>query len=201
MDYNGGTVIVMGGKDCFAIASDFRFGLDNVTKDNKTPKIFKIHEKLFVGIIGLFSDICSTRQSLEYKTSLYSFKKSAKIKPLAFSTILSNFLYQHRFAPFLVETITAGFDEKGNIFIESKDILGASSLASNYAAIGTCSESLYGICEVFWKPNMNNEELLKIISNCLTLGLNRNCISGWGGIVHIVSSKEITTKIIRTRMD
>mmetsp|Transcript_30285 Transcript_30285/g.59147 ORF Transcript_30285/g.59147 Transcript_30285/m.59147 type:complete len:202 (+) Transcript_30285:291-896(+) len=201
MDYNGGSIIVMGGKNCFAIASDLRFGIDNFTVEKKAPKIFKINEKLFIGMIGLFGDISTIRQILDYKTSIYSLKKSEKIKPFGFSNMLSNLLYHHRFAPFLVETIIAGLDEKNNLFIESKDILGAKSASSDYATIGTCSESLYGICQIFWKPDMNGEELFKTISNCLILGLNRNCVSGWGGIVHLVSKKGVTSKLIQTRMD
>mmetsp|Transcript_38941 Transcript_38941/g.99494 ORF Transcript_38941/g.99494 Transcript_38941/m.99494 type:complete len:202 (-) Transcript_38941:589-1194(-) len=201
MDYNGGSIIIMGGKNCFAIASDLRFGLDNFTKGHATPKIFKIHEKLFIGMIGLFGDISTIRQMLEYKTSIYSLKKSEKIQPFGFSSMLSNLLYHHRFGPFLVETVLAGLDEKDNLFIESKDILGAKSPSSDFATIGSCSESLYGICQVFWKPEMNLEELFKTISSCLVLGLNRNCISGWGGIVHMVSKDGVVSKIIQTRMD
>mmetsp|Transcript_29843 Transcript_29843/g.75110 ORF Transcript_29843/g.75110 Transcript_29843/m.75110 type:complete len:202 (+) Transcript_29843:1125-1730(+) len=201
MDYNGGSIIIMGGKNCFAIASDLRFGLDNFTKGQKTPKIFKIHEKLFIGMIGLFGDISTIRQILEYKNSIYSLKKSEKIQPFCFSSMLSNLLYHHRFAPFLVETVLAGLDDKNRLFIESKDILGAKSTSSDFATIGSCSESLHGICQVFWKPEMNLEELFKTISSCLILGLNRNCTSGWGGIVHLVSADGVTSKLIQTRMD
>lgn len=201
MDYNGGTVVVMGGKNCFAIASDFRLGLDNLTLEKKTPKIFKIHEKLFIGIIGLLGDISTLKQTLEYKNSLFTLRNSEKINPFCFSNILSCLLYEHRFSPFLIETILVGFDERSNIIIESKDMIGASSFSSNYSSIGASSENLYGLCEIFWKPEMDKDELFVAISNCLILALNRNCISGWGGIVHLVTNEGITSKIIKTRMD
>lgn len=191
----------MGGENCFAIASDLRFGLENFTKGHKTPKIFKIHDKLFLGMIGLLGDISTIRQIIEYKTSIYSLKKSEKIQPFVFSNMLSNLLYGHRFAPFLVETVLAGLDDKDNLMIESKDIIGAKSSSFDFVTIGSCSESLNGVCQVFWKPNMNQVELFKTISNCLVLSLNRNCISGWGGIVHLVSKNGVSTKIIQTRMD
>lgn len=201
MDFNGGTVVVMGGKECFAIASDFRFGIENFTQENKSPKIFKIHEKLFIGVVGLFGDISSLKQTIEYTNSIYSLKNNQKIMPFCFSSVLSNLLYENRFSPFLVETILVGFDEKRNLLIESKDILGASSFSSNFTAIGTASESIHGICEVFWKPEMKVDELLSAISTSLILGLNRNCTSGWGGIVHVITPDGVISKIIKTRMD
>jgi 20S proteasome subunit beta 3 len=201
MDYNGGTVVVMGGKDCFAIASDFRLGLDNMTLNNKTPKIFKIHEKLFLGTIGLLGDISTLRQILEFKNSIFTLRNSKKISPFCFSNMLSNLLYENRFSPFLVETILIGFDERMDLLIESKDMIGASSFSPNFSSIGSSAENLYGLCEVFWRPEMNKDELFVAISNCLILALNRNCISGWGGIVHLVTNEGITTKLIKTRMD
>jgi len=201
MDYNGGTVVVMGGKDCFAIASDFRLGLDNMTLNNKTPKIFKIHEKLFLGTIGLLGDISTLKQILEFKNSIFTLRNSKKISPFSFSNMLSHILYENRFSPFLVETILVGFDEKKDLLIESKDMIGASSFSANFSSIGASAENLYGLCEVFWRPEMNKDELFVAISNCLILALNRNCISGWGGIVHLVTNEGITTKLIKTRMD
>jgi 20S proteasome subunit beta 3 len=201
MEYYGGAMIIMGGKNCFAIASDLRFGLDHFTNGLSTPKIFKIHKKLFIGMTGLFGDIATVCQNIEYKTSIYSLKESRKIKALAFSKMVSNFLYQHRFSPYLVETMIGGLDDLNNAFIMSMDVIGATSFSSNFAVGGTCSETLYGICETFWKPDMSPEILFEVISRCFILGLNRDCLSGWGAIVHIVSKKGVISKILKTRMD
>mmetsp|Transcript_61634 Transcript_61634/g.127356 ORF Transcript_61634/g.127356 Transcript_61634/m.127356 type:complete len:202 (+) Transcript_61634:224-829(+) len=201
MEINGGSVIVMGGKNCLAIASDLRFGLENFTHGSSAPKMFKIDGKTFIGMTGLIGDIYSVKQNLEYKISFYSLNESKKIRIMVLITMLSILLYQNRFSPFLIETIVGGINEEKLPVICSMDVLGATSFSSKFAVTGTCSESLYGICENFWKPEMNPEELFETISHCLILGLNRDCLSGWGGLVHIISTSGTITKSLKTKMD
>lgn len=66
MEYNGGCVLAMAGKNCVAIASDTRFGIKNRTISVGTfPKAFKINDTCFVGISGLATDIqtmCVTKR-------------------------------------------------------------------------------------------------------------------------------------------
>lgn len=46
----------MKGKNCVAIASDLRFGIQAQTISKNTSKIHKIHNKCFVGLSGLATD-------------------------------------------------------------------------------------------------------------------------------------------------
>ena len=201
MDYNGGCMVVMGGKNCIAIASDLRFGNEQFTNSCNTPRVFKINKNLLVAMTGLLGDISTIKQELEHIASMYSLKESLSLKPFIFSNILSNLLYQHRFSPFLVESIVCGLDEQFQPFITSMDVLGAKAFLSNFAVGGVCGESLYGICENFWKPNLEPSDLFEVISHCLILGINRNCLSGWGCIVKIILPEGIVTKIIKTKVD
>jgi 20S proteasome subunit beta 3 len=73
--------------------------------------------------------------------------------------------------------------------------------ASDFAAAGTCYEELMGVCESMWRPGMNPEELFQCISKCLISSVERDGLSGWGGIVHIITPDRIITKEIKTRMD
>ena len=47
----------MKGKECVAIASDLRFGVQNQTLACDFPKVFKMHDKLYLGLSGLATDI------------------------------------------------------------------------------------------------------------------------------------------------
>ena len=46
----------MAGKECVAIASDLRFGLQLATLATDYKKIYKLHDQLFIGLAGLGSD-------------------------------------------------------------------------------------------------------------------------------------------------
>jgi 20S proteasome subunit beta 3 len=201
MDYNGGSMLVMNGQNCFAVASDLRFGLENYTSSCNAPKIFKMNKRLFIGITGLIGDMLTVKQNLDYHTQIYKFNNRKEIDQSVFDNILSLLLYKNRISPFFVESVSIGLDGKGNPSITITDVIGAISHSSDFAVSGTCSESLLGLCQTFWKPNMEPRELLETISNCLCLATNRDCLSGWGGIVYIVTKEKIVTKIIKTRKD
>lgn len=55
-EYNGSALVAMVGKNCFAIASDRRLGVQLQTVATDFQRIFKIHDKLFIGLSGLGSD-------------------------------------------------------------------------------------------------------------------------------------------------
>jgi 20S proteasome subunit beta 3 len=70
MEYNGGSVVAMIGKDCVAIASDLRLGQQQVgvamnfdkVRQLGRPKalanhqVFPVNDKLYYGLPGLASD-------------------------------------------------------------------------------------------------------------------------------------------------
>jgi 20S proteasome subunit beta 3 len=57
MEYNGSGMIAMTGKNCVAICSDTRFGVQQVTVGTDFQRIFQMHDKLFMGLPGLGTDV------------------------------------------------------------------------------------------------------------------------------------------------
>ena len=57
MEYNGGAVVAMTGKNCVAIASDKRFGVQLMTVSTEFPKLFPATDKCFIGLTGLATDV------------------------------------------------------------------------------------------------------------------------------------------------
>lgn len=55
-EYNGSAVVAMVGKNCFAIASDRRLGVNLQTIATDFQRIYKIHDKLYIGLSGLATD-------------------------------------------------------------------------------------------------------------------------------------------------
>jgi len=55
--YNGSALIAMVGKNCFAIASDRRLGVNFQTIATDFQRIFKIHDGLYIGLSGLATDV------------------------------------------------------------------------------------------------------------------------------------------------
>jgi 20S proteasome subunit beta 3 len=66
-EYNGAAIVAMAGKNCVAIGSDLRFGVQLKTIATDVPKVYQIHDKLFLGLSGLGTDAQSLHQKLMFR--------------------------------------------------------------------------------------------------------------------------------------
>ena len=96
MSYNGGCVVAMAGKNCVAIASDKRFGIQYSTVSMENPKVFEMGPYLYLGLAGLHTDVLTVSQRLKFRLNLYELQENRHIKPKTFSSMVSNLLYEKR---------------------------------------------------------------------------------------------------------
>jgi len=200
--YNGGGLVAMTGKNCVAIASDRRYGIRNQTISFENDRIFKINDFCFLGLSGLMTDVQTVHERLKFKTNMFSLKEERDISPSQFANLVSTTLYEKRFGPYFCEPIICGLEGKDlKPFICAQDLIGAGCYAQDFVVGGTCSENLYGMCESLWKKDMEPDELFETISQCLLASVDRDCLSGWGAVVHVITKEKITVKELKARMD
>ncbi|KAL3014481.1 hypothetical protein AAZX31_06G108700 [Glycine max] len=123
------------------------------------------------------------------------------MKPQTFASLVSAILYENRFTPYFCQPVIAGLGDDDKPFICTMDAIGAKELAKDFVVAGTASESLYGACESMFKPDMEPEELFETISQALISSVDRDCLSGWGGHVYVVTPTEVKERILKGRMD
>lgn len=191
----------MVGKDCVAIASDRRLGVQLTTVAMDTTRIFPMHEKLYLGLTGLQTDVATLDQLFRFRLELYAMRENRVMKPQTFANLVSSTLYSKRFAPYFSEPVIAGLGKGNKPFICSMDLLGCISIEEDFAVAGTCAESMMGTCETFFKKDMEPDQLFETISQSLLAALDRDCISGWGAVVHIITKDGVITKELDGRMD
>lgn len=204
--YNGSGIVAMIGKDCVAIASDLRFGIQQQTVASDLHKVFRMHDKLYVGLTGLVSDMQTLVQKFEYRLKLYALREERLIRPKVFANLVSSMLYEKRFGPYFCEPIIAGLEEDkitGKIepYICAMDLIGAPVFTDDFVVGGTCNEQLYGVCEALFRPNLEPEDLFETISQCLLAAVDRDCLSGWGAIVHVITKEGVLTRELKSRKD
>jgi 20S proteasome subunit beta 3 len=187
LEYNGGAVIAMKGKKCVAIASDTRLGAQAITLAFDKPKVSEISERVFLGCAGLATDNQTFLQTMQFHSNLYKLREGREMSPRVFSNLCQTVLYEKRFGPYFVEPVVAGLDEKDEPFIDAMDLLGANvESPEDFVLTGTSSESLYGMAETLWRKDLEPEELFEVISQCLLSAVDRDAMSGWGAVVHIM---------------
>ncbi|KAI6649824.1 Proteasome subunit beta type-3-like [Oopsacas minuta] len=202
LEYNGSAIIAMIGKHCVAIASDKRLGIQAQTISTDFRKVFEVNSGLFLGLPGLATDVSTVERTLQYRLNLLQLRESRLLTPRSFMYMVSSLLYERRFGPYFVEPVIAGLDQESyQPFIATMDLIGCPMEKNDFVVSGTCSEQMYGMCESLWKPNLEPLELFEIISQALLNSVDRDALSGWGGIVHVVEKDRVTTKHLRARMD
>jgi 20S proteasome subunit beta 3 len=116
--------------------------------------------------------------------------------------LVSSTLYEKRFGPWFVEPVICGLEGKDNEpFVCSQDLIGAVSYSNCFVVAGTCQEALYGMCESLWKPDLEPEDLFEVTSQALLASVDRDCLSGWGGVCHVITPDKIITNELKGRMD
>jgi 20S proteasome subunit beta 3 len=152
------------------------------------------------------------------------------ISPRSMASLTSHVLYGRRRAPYYVEPIVVGLEEcdddspadasteaeDASLLIASSvnsrhktyrpylcsmDVIGATSLSSDFACGGAATSSLYGTAEAFWRPHMDRDELVHVVAKAFVAALERDCLSGYGALVYLLTADGITEYDISTRND
>eukprot|EP01147_Barroeca_monosierra_P011297 gene11297-3334_t len=231
MEYNGSAIVAMTGKECVAIAADRRLGVQAQTVSTNFQKMFQMSPKVIIGLPGLATDVITVANRLKFRLKLYNLREERDMEPKTMTNLISSFLYEKRFGPYFVEPIVAGLDSKNNPYVASTDLIGCPMETNDFVVGGTSSDQLFGMCESLYKPDMlyqsdlviamlslditfvsvdiwgwsyvfgSPDELFEAISQALLNAVDRDCLAGWGAVVHIIEKDKITTRELKARMD
>ena len=86
-----------------------------------------------------------------------------------------------------MEPVIAGLDSKTfKPFLCQMDLIGCVSETTDFVVSGTPSEQLFGMCEALYQPDLSKEDLFETISQALVNAFDRDAVSGWGALIHIM---------------
>ncbi|EET00912.1 20S proteasome core particle subunit beta 3 [Giardia duodenalis] len=202
-EYNGSALIGIKGKDCVALAADKRLGCSYQTLTiGKEERIFRLSQSCLLGLAGLQTDVLTTYRQIRMKSNLYHLQEDREIRPRATAKMISSFLYKHRFGPYFISPIIAGFEADGKPYLGAMDTIGCLDDCTNFQIAGTASDFLLGLCEAHIKPDMSEEEILPLMEQIIRSATNRDAYSGWGAhVVVLRRDGTISDTPISTRMD
>lgn len=157
---------------------------------------------------------------------MYKLREERTMKPATFGQMLSATLYERRFGPYFVSPVVAGLDEDGTPYLCGMDSIGAIETAKDFMVAGTAQDSLYGMCESMYQPDlvrgtglylvvqyqvthaMNTtqpqqeaEDLFELTAQCLLSGVDRDALSGWGAVLYVITKEGVTVRQLKGRMD
>jgi 20S proteasome subunit beta 3 len=137
------------------------------------------------------------------KVELYRVKENIELTPKLFINLVSSTLYEHRWGPYFVNPIVVGLDSTDDYkpYVATYDSIGCLTESGKFQVAGTSNELLYGTCEAFYKDDMEPEQLFETISQCLISAIDRDCLSGWGGVTYVMTPGKITVRRLKVRQD
>ena len=81
------------------------------------------------------------------------------------------------------------------------DMIGAQSFSKSFVCSGAASKSLYGTAEALWKPNLEPEQLVRVCGKAFQSALERDCLSGYGALVYLISKEGVIEYDLKSRND
>ncbi|CAG8610477.1 16720_t:CDS:2 [Funneliformis mosseae] len=184
MDYNGGTVLAMAGKNCVVVGSDKRLGVQNLTVSTEFQKVFPVTEKCYIALPGLATDVQTLSELFRLKCNMYKLREEREIEPLTLANMISSTLYGRRFGPYFCEPIIAGLDKNNKPHIYGMDLIGCLNYPDDFTVAGCAEAALFGMCESLWEPDLEPDELFETASQALLSAADRNSLVGWGAVIH-----------------
>ena len=97
-----------------------------------------------------------------------------------------------------------GDDDEGEHlvpFLCGMDSIGAQSLSDSFVCSGAASSSLYGTAEALWRPNLEPDELVEACGKAFQSALERDCLSGYGVLVYLITKDGIVEHDLASRND
>ena len=176
---NGGTCIALAGKDSIILATDSRFVQGNLMIGKYLRPIHRIGSRMLLSSIGLEADSYNLAHILKNRLRNHCEKE---LEPENVAFAIASILHTK---PKYLSTVLAGMTKCGRPCIYNFDGLGAKTFTNTFAAVGTSGNSLLGLLESHYKPNLPAEELCALTEKCLNLAFQRDILSG--GDVNIVT--------------
>lgn len=219
---NGGSLMAMAGNECVALAVDKRFGSGPQMVNIAPRHIWTPHSNLMLAFSGLEGDVQSFSEELKMEVDSKrnrglgfsaaglstemnesdgrTWDSRSRISPPALACLTSHVLYEKR--GYYVEPLVVGLMEKTRKpFLCAMDMIGAKSFSKSFICSGAASTSLYGTAEALWRPNMEPKELLECCGKAFQSAIERDCLSGYGILIYLITKDGIAEYDLASRND
>jgi proteasome beta subunit len=183
----GTTTIGLVCSDGVIFAADKRATMGYFIANRDVDKIFQIDDTLGVTIAGGVGDAQTLVRYMKYEAQLYKMNYAKPMSVGAATTLLSNVLSQYKFAPFLVQMLVGGVDDKPRIF--NLDPVGGVT-EEKFVSTGSGSPIAYGLLEDSYKEDGSIEDNLKVALKSLSVAMRRDAGTGDGIDLVTISSGE-----------
>jgi proteasome beta subunit len=183
----GATTVGVVCADGVILASEKRVTYGNFVMSRGGKKVFKITDQIGAACAGLVGDMQILTKEVEAQANLFSMEVGRPISVRAASKLMSNILFNRRYAPLITQTIVGGLDDEGpSLYV--LDVLG-SLIPDKYAVVGSGTEIAVGVLEEGYKEGLGIAEAKGLVTRAIKSAISRDAMSG-DGIDFLIITKE-----------
>jgi len=183
----GATTIGVVCADGVLLASEKRVTYGHFVMSRGGKKVFRITGQIGAACAGLVGDMQILTREVEAQANLFSMEVGRPISVRAASKLMSNILFNRRYAPLITQTIVGGLDDEGpSLYV--LDVLG-SLIPDKYAAVGSGTEIAVGVLEEGYKEGLSVEEAKALVTRAVKSAISRDAMSG-DGIDFLIITKD-----------
>lgn len=183
----GTTTMAIACPDGVVMATEKRATMGMLIGHKNTQKMFPVDAHLALTTAGLVGDAQMLARHLQAQAQLYRFKRDSPLPVRGAATLLGNILNQSRYAPYWVQLIVGGFDDKGGS-IYSVDSAGG-AIQDPWTITGSGSAFAYGVLEDRIEAATPVKEAVDLAIRALNAAMRRDAASGNGMDVAIIDAQ------------
>jgi proteasome beta subunit len=174
----GATTIGIVCADGVILASEKRVTYGSFVMSKGGKKVFKITDQIGAACAGLVGDMQILTREVEAQANLFGMEVGRLISVRAASKLMSNILFNRRYAPLITQTIVGGLDDEGpSLYV--LDVLG-SLIPDKYAVVGSGTEIAMGVLEEGYKEGISVEDAKTLVTRAIKSAISRDAMSGDG---------------------
>lgn len=187
-------------EDGVVVAADKRATMGHFIAGKSVDKVFEIGDQIVMTTAGGVGDAQALVRLMKAELELYKYNSRSPLTVEGASTLLANVLHNHKFYPYFVQLIVAGFDDKPRLF--DLDLAGG-LMPEKVVSTGSGSVVAYGILDEGFKEKLTKDEAVKLAARAVNAAMRRDSATGEGidvmcvtkGMVKKYSQKEVQALI------
>lgn len=173
----GATAVGITYKDGVVLGAERRITLGSFVRSKSGKKVFKVTGTVGAVCAGMVADMQNLVKEVGVYSKLKELESRKVMKPNSVAKLMSNFMFQNRYAPLLTQVIIGGVGEKPIVYV--LDPLG-SLISDQYATVGTGEETAIGVVEAGFSPAMTQKDARDLLVSSIKAAISRDAMSGNG---------------------
>lgn len=183
----GTTTLAIACPDGVVMATEKRATMGHLIGHKHTQKLFAVDTHLALTTAGLVGDAQMLARHLSAQAQLYRFRREARLPVRGAATLLANILNSNRYAPYWVQLIVGGHDDKGGSLF-SVDAAGG-AIEERWTVTGSGSGFAYGVLEDRMTQDVPVKDAVDLAIRSLNAAMRRDAGSGNGMDIAVMDAQ------------